>query len=103
MIARDVIEYLDAIDYNKYFENLQQPEARSGEMQKAFLDFSLNSVRAAQVHFTLWASVWMCGVQIHARLPLKEQGLLQAKLKVFLALMPEEQLEAARQQATAAF
>ena len=50
MIARDVIEYLDAIDYNKYFENLQRPEARSGEMQKAFLDFSLNSIRAAQVH-----------------------------------------------------
>ena len=65
MIARDVIEYLDAIDYNKYFENLQRPEARSGEMQKAFLDFSLNSIRAAQVHSPHWARVWMCEIQIH--------------------------------------
>ena len=53
VVARDVIEYLDSIDYNKYFESLEKPQARSGERQKMFLDFSLNSVRAAQVQPTL--------------------------------------------------
>lgn len=47
--ARDVIEYLDSIDYNKYFDSMQKPSARSGEAQAMFLDFSLRSIRAAQV------------------------------------------------------
>lgn len=72
VVARDVIEYLDSIDYNKYFESMQKPSARSGDVQKMFVDFSLNSIRAAQV-----------------------------KLKLFFSLMPAEQMEAARQQANA--
>ena len=48
-MARDVIEYLDSIDFNKYFESLQKPSARTGEAQKMFLDFSLSSIRAAKV------------------------------------------------------
>lgn len=49
VVARDVIEYLDSIDYNKYFESLIKPSARSGDNQKIFLDFSLNSITAAKV------------------------------------------------------
>lgn len=48
-MARDVIEYLDSIDFNKYYESLQKPSARTGEAQKMFLDFSLSSIRAAKV------------------------------------------------------
>lgn len=50
VIARDVIEYLDSIDFNKYYESLQKPSARSGEAKKMFLDFSLSSIRAAKVY-----------------------------------------------------
>lgn len=49
VIARDVIEYLDSIDFNKYYESLQKPSARTGEAQKMFMDFSLSSIRAAKV------------------------------------------------------
>ena len=49
VMARDVIEYLDSIDFNKYYESLQKPSARTGEAQKMFLDFSLSSIRAAKV------------------------------------------------------
>ena len=48
VIARDVIEYLDSIDFNKYYDSLQKPSARTGESQKLFLDFSLSSIRAAK-------------------------------------------------------
>ena len=51
MAARDVIEYLDSIDFNKYYDNMQKPSSRSGEAQRVFLEFSLNSIRAAQVIF----------------------------------------------------
>lgn len=52
VIARDVIEYLDSIDFNKYYESLQKPSARTGEAQKMFMDFSLSSIRAAKVRMS---------------------------------------------------
>lgn len=50
-VARDVIEYLDSIDYNKYYESVLSPAKRGGDKNKMFLEFSLNSIKAAQVPF----------------------------------------------------
>ena len=49
VLGRDVIEYLDSVDYNKYYESLQQPGTRGGDKEKMFADFSLSSIRAASV------------------------------------------------------
>ena len=48
-IAFDLIEYLDQIDYNKYFEAMGQAGTRGGDREKLFSDFSAQSIKAAQV------------------------------------------------------
>lgn len=67
-IGRDVFEYVQQIDYDKYYETMRGA-ARDGSALKQYYDFSLNSAKAAQ-----------------------------AKLRDFLALMPLEQREAAATQ-----
>ncbi|KAK9810206.1 hypothetical protein WJX72_006642 [[Myrmecia] bisecta] len=70
--ARDVIEYINSIDSNKYFDSMGTPGSRGGAIEKQATAFSLQSTKAAE-----------------------------AKLKEFLAFMPREDLEAAQQQASA--
>ena len=48
-IAFDLLEYLDQVDYNKYYESMGTPGARGGEKEKLFSDFSSKSIKAAQV------------------------------------------------------
>lgn len=48
-IAFDLIEYLDQIDYNKYFEAMGQAGTRGGDREKLYSDFSSQSIKAAQV------------------------------------------------------
>ncbi|KAL3154144.1 hypothetical protein ABBQ32_013670 [Trebouxia sp. C0010 RCD-2024] len=66
-IAFDLLEYLDQINYNKYYDSMGSPGTRGGEKEKLFSDFSSQSIKAAQV-----------------------------KLKQFLALMPADDNEAAQ-------
>lgn len=65
-IAFDLLEYLDQINYNKYYESMGAVGTRGGEKEKLFSDFSSQSIKAAQ-----------------------------GKLKQFMALMPADDLEAA--------
>lgn len=65
-IAFDLLEYLDQINYNKYYESMGAPGTRGGEKEKLFSDFSSQSIKAAQ-----------------------------GKLKQFFALMPADDVEAA--------
>lgn len=67
-VAAELVEYLQQIDYNKYFDAVPQAEI-TGSQQAEFVKFSSNSLLAAQ-----------------------------KKLKEFLALMPYDQLGAAKQQ-----
>ncbi len=48
-LARDIIEYLDSIDYNKYYDDMRRPGTRGGTSEKQFSDFSVRAVDAAQV------------------------------------------------------
>lgn len=81
--ARDVIEYLDSIDFNKYFENLQRPSARSGEAQRVFLEFSLNSIKAAQVIWNSWPGLaWPGFLLSHVSLR-RGLGVLIAPCRVY--------------------
>ena len=50
-IAFDLLEYLDQIDYNKYYEAMGQAGTRGGEREKLFADFSSQSIKAAQVSY----------------------------------------------------
>lgn len=59
-IAFDLIEYLDQIDYNKYYEAMGQAGTRGGEREKLYSDFSSQSIKAAQV------SLFLLGQQLHA-------------------------------------
>lgn len=69
LLARDIIEYLDGIDYNKYYDAMGRPGSRGGDKEKQFSDFSVRAVDAAQ-----------------------------GKLKEFFALMPRDAMEAAKEQ-----
>lgn len=48
-IAFDLLEYLDQINYNKYYDSMGSPGTRGGEKEKLFSDFSSQSINAAQV------------------------------------------------------
>ncbi len=48
-LARDIIECLDSIDYNKYFDAMGRPGSRGGSQEKQFSDFSIRAVDASQV------------------------------------------------------
>ncbi len=50
LITRDLIEYINSIDYQKYFDAMGRPGARGGDKEKQFSDFSIRAVDAAQVH-----------------------------------------------------
>jgi hypothetical protein len=52
LLARDIIEYLDSIDYNKYYDAMGQPGTRGGDKEKQFSEFSSRAVDAAQVRLT---------------------------------------------------
>jgi hypothetical protein len=67
-VGREVYEYVEQMDYNRYFEAMPGG-TRSGAVAKQYNDFSLKATKTAQI-----------------------------KLREFLALMPREQLEAAQQQ-----
>jgi hypothetical protein len=69
-VARDAYEYVREIDYQTYFDSLGAPGTKGGTGQKDLFDFSLRSAKAAR-----------------------------DKLTAFLALMPADQVEAARGQA----
>ena len=69
LLAYSILEYIAQADYNNYFADMGTPGARGGKKEQQFVDFSLQSIKAAQ-----------------------------AKLKKFLALMPIEDVEAAQQQ-----
>ncbi|BDA41050.1 hypothetical protein COCOBI_01-7050 [Coccomyxa sp. Obi] len=71
VLARDIIECLDSIDYKKYFDAMGRPGSRGGMQEKQFSDFSIRAVDASQ-----------------------------AKLKEFLELMPRDAVAAAKEQAT---
>ena len=47
--AFDLLEYLDQINYNKYYDSMGSPGTRGGEKEKLFSDFSSQSIKAAQV------------------------------------------------------
>ena len=47
-IAFDLLEYLDQINYNKYYDSMGSPGTRGGEKEKLFSDFSSQSIKAAQ-------------------------------------------------------
>ena len=47
-IAFDLLEYLDQINYNKYYDAMGSPGTRGGEKEKLFSDFSYQSIKAAQ-------------------------------------------------------
>ena len=47
-IAFDLLEYLDQINYNKYYESMGSPGTRGAEKEKLFSDFSSQSIKAAQ-------------------------------------------------------
>ncbi len=49
LLARDIIECLDSIDYNKYFDAMGRPGSRGGVQEKQFSDFSIRAVDASQV------------------------------------------------------
>ena len=49
LIARDLIEYINSIDYQKYFDAMGRPGSRGGNQEKQFSDFSIRAVDAAQV------------------------------------------------------
>ena len=49
VLARDIIEYLDSIDYNKYFDAMGRPGSRGGSQEKQFSEFSIRAVDASQV------------------------------------------------------
>lgn len=49
LIARDLIEYINSIDYQKYFDAMGRPGSRGGDKEKQFSDFSIRAVDAAQV------------------------------------------------------
>ena len=48
-ITFDLLEYLDQINYNKYYESMGAVGTRGGEKEKLFSDFSSQSIKAAQV------------------------------------------------------
>ena len=48
-IARDLIEYINSIDYQKYYDAMGRPGSRGGDKEKQFSDFSIRAVDAAQV------------------------------------------------------
>ena len=48
LLARDIIEYLDSINYNKYYDAMGRPGSRGGNREKQFSDFSVRAVDAAQ-------------------------------------------------------
>lgn len=50
LLARDIIECLDSIDYNKYFDAMGRPGTRGGAKEKQFSEFSLKAVDASQVN-----------------------------------------------------
>uniref|UniRef100_A0A7S1X3N2 Uncharacterized protein n=1 Tax=Tetraselmis chuii TaxID=63592 RepID=A0A7S1X3N2_9CHLO len=70
-LAFDFLEYLQQVDYSKYFENMRTATP-SGADKARFAEFSLQCVKAAEL-----------------------------KLKDFLKLMPAEDLEAAQSQLSA--
>ena len=49
LIARDLIEYISSIDYQKYYDAMGRPGSRGGDKEKQFSDFSIRAVDAAQV------------------------------------------------------
>lgn len=72
-VARDCYEYVKEIDYQNYYDSMGgAPGKRGGAAQKDLFEFSLRSAAAAQ-----------------------------RKLQEFLALMPRDQLDAAKQQVEA--
>lgn len=46
-VAFDLVEYLQQVDYNKYFDSMGG--AQSGGAMKQFAEFSAQSIRASQV------------------------------------------------------
>lgn len=99
-IAFDLLEYLDQINYNKYYDSMGSPGTRGGEKEKLFSDFSSQSIKAAQAsphhvvfkHQQLAFRLLDCLMQGSWGFAL----LLQVKLKQFLALMPADDNEAAQ-------
>ena len=65
-IAFDLLEYLDQINYNKYYDSMAAAGTRGGEKEKQFSDFSSQSIKAAQVSCSLkqTTSFWLCQVWI---------------------------------------
>ena len=61
-LAFDLLEYLDQINYNKYYESMGAVGTRGGEKEKLFSDFSSQSIKAAQVAPNKGSvtSVWVC-------------------------------------------
>lgn len=113
-LAFDFLEYLEQVDYSKYFENMKTAEL-SGSDRARYSEFSLNCVKTARVgpQHSLRISLMCCMrelqtpklmvLQPSAREFGREKPLpvAQMKLKSFLALMPTEDLEAAKNQAKA--
>lgn len=60
-IAFDLLEYLDQINYNKYYESMGSPGTRGGEKEKLFSDFSTQSIKAAQVTY---CSLQTCAAEL---------------------------------------
>lgn len=48
-MARDIIEFLTEVDYNKYFDSMGGPGSKGGEREASFSKFSLQAVKAAEV------------------------------------------------------
>ena len=63
-IAFDLLEYLDQINYNKYYESMGSPGTRGGEKEKLFSDFSSQSIKAAQVTYYSLQICAACSVAV---------------------------------------
>ena len=46
-MGREVYEYVEQMDYNRYFESM--PGSRGGKVEKQYNDFSLKAAKTAQV------------------------------------------------------
>lgn len=62
-VAFDLLEYLDQINYNKYYDSMGSPGTKGGEKEKLFSDFSSQSIKAAQA--SVHRSPSTSSLQIH--------------------------------------
>lgn len=73
-ITADFFEYLDSMDYDKYFDTMSAKKTISGAQNAQFVDFSSKALKAAQ-----------------------------QRLATFIALCPADQVAMARQQIDAVY